>query len=80
MKPTTPRLSNTQLEILKTFRHELTEEDLEKFRKNIANFFAEILMDEAGKVWEDQERDEEKVQEVLHTKMRKRSNQPEWLL
>ena len=77
MESATPRLSNTQREILKVFRHELTEEDLTKFRKNIADFFAEILMDEADKVWEEQGWDEEKVQEMLHTKMRRRSNQPE---
>ena len=77
MEPTASGLSNTQREILKTFRHELTEEDLNKFRKNIADFFAEILMDEANKVWEEQGWDEEKVQELLHTKMRRRGNQPE---
>ena len=73
MEPTASSgLSNTQREILKTFRHELTEEDLDKFRKNIADFFAEILMDEADKVWEEQGWDEEKVQEMLHMKMRRR--------
>ena len=73
MEPTTSGLSNTQREILKTFRHELTEEDLKKFRKNIADFFAEILMDEADKAWEEQEWNEGKVQEMLHTKMRRQS-------
>lgn len=77
MKPNMPGLSNTQREILKTFRNELTEEDLEKFRKNIADFFAEILMDEADKVWDEQGWDEQKVQGMLRTKMRRRSNQPE---
>ena len=70
MEFTTPRLSNTQREILKVFRHELTEEDLVKFRKNIADFFAKILMNEADKVWE-QEWNEDKVQQILHTKMRR---------
>ena len=68
MKSTASGLSNAQREILKTFRHELTEEDLAKFRKNIADFFAEILMDEADKVWEEQGCDKEKVQEMLHAK------------
>ncbi len=67
MKSTTPRLSNTQREILKVFRHELTEEDLVKFRKTIADFFAKILMNEADKVWE-QEWNEDKVQQMQHTK------------
>lgn len=52
MEANTRKLTNTQLEILKTFQHELNEEDLKRFCKNIANFFAEILMDEADKVWE----------------------------
>ena len=68
MEAKTPGLSNAQREIVKAFRHELTEEDLKKFRKNIADFFAEILMDEADNVWEDQAWDEKKVQEMLTTK------------
>ncbi len=70
MEPKSQKLSNTQIEIVKAFRHQLTEEDLKKFRKSIANFFAEILMDEADKVWEDQSWNEERLQEMLNTKMR----------
>ena len=66
-------LSNAQLEILKAFRHNLSEEDLKMFRKHIAVFFAEKLMDEADKVWEKEGWNEEKVQEMLHTKMRRRT-------
>ena len=65
-------LSKTQREILKAFRHNLSEEDLKNFRHHIAIFFAEKLMDEADKVWEKEEWSEEKVQELLHTKMRRR--------
>ena len=75
MNATNQRLSNTQLEILKAFRHELSEEDLQKFRKNIAVFFAEILMDEADRVWDEQQWDEEKVQKMLHTKLRRSGKQ-----
>lgn len=71
MDATEQRLSNTQLEILKAFRHELSEEDLRRFRKNIADFFADILMDEADRVWDEQGWNDQKVQEMLHTKMRK---------
>ena len=77
MEPKSQKLSNTQIEILKAFRHELPEEDLKKFRKNIANFFAEILMDEADKVWEDQGWNAEKMQEMLNTKMRTGRNKQE---
>jgi hypothetical protein len=60
MESNAQKLSNTQLEIIKAFRHELSEDDLKKFRKTIANFFAEILMDEADKVWESNEKTKEK--------------------
>lgn len=70
MEPNSSKLSNAQIEIVKAFRHDMTEEDLKKFRKIIANFFAEILMDEADKVWDEEGWDEEKIQELLNTKMR----------
>lgn len=44
-------LSNSQLEILKTFRYDLNEQDLKKFRKTLVRFFAKIVMDEADEVW-----------------------------
>ncbi|MFP4091014.1 MAG: hypothetical protein ACLFT3_11970 [Cyclobacteriaceae bacterium] len=62
---------------MKAFRHELSVENLTKFRKNIADFFAEILMDEADKVWEDQAWNEEKLQQMLNTKMRTARNKRE---
>jgi predicted sulfurtransferase len=65
-------LSNSQLEILKTFRYDLNEKDLKKFRKMLVRFFAEIVMDEADEVWDKEEWDEAKVEEMLNTKMRKR--------
>ena len=72
MKGQIQNLSNTQLEILKAFRHDLSQSDLNKFRKMLTLFFAEIAMDEADKVWEEEKWDEKKVQEMLNTKMRKR--------
>lgn len=61
METANQRLSNTQLEILKAFRHQLTEEDLQKFRKSVAEFFAEILMDEVDRAWEEQGWDEKNI-------------------
>ena len=74
MDATEQRLSNTQLEILKAFRHELSEEDLRRFRKNIADFFADILMNEADRVWDEQGWNDQKVQEVLHKEMSSRKH------
>ena len=47
-----PSLSNVQLEILKAFSHHLSERDLIEFRKALALFFAQRLMEQADAVWE----------------------------
>ena len=64
--------SNTQLELLKTFSHQLSENELKELRKLLAYFFANRLMKEADKVWEEQNWSDEKVDELLNTKLRKR--------
>lgn len=65
-------LTNTQLEILKVFRHNLDEKDLKNFKKVLTHFFAKILMDEADHVWEEEKWNDKKVDELLNTKLRKR--------
>ncbi len=64
--------TNTQLEIIKTFRHDLSEEDLGRLRQNLSDFFANIFMDEADKVWEREKWDEQKIEEILNTKLRRK--------
>lgn len=66
------RLSNVQLEILKAFSHQLSESDLIAFRKTLALFFAERLMQQADKVWEDKQWNDAEVDKMLVTKMRKK--------
>jgi len=61
--------TNTQLEIIKTFRHDLSEADLKRLRQNLSEFFANIFMDEADKGW-----DETKMEELLNTKLRCRKS------
>lgn len=68
-------LTNAQLEILKSFRYQLGDEDLKRLKKNLALFFLDIAMDEADKVWDEENWDETKVEKMLETKMRRRTNQ-----
>ncbi len=60
-------LSNVQLEILKSFSHHLSERDLVEFRKVLALFFAERLMEQADAVWKDKNWDNETVDKMLVT-------------
>lgn len=66
-------LTNSQLEILKAFSHQLNEEDLKRLRKTLLDFFAKIVIEEANKVWEKEKWSEQKVQDLLNTKLRKRN-------
>jgi hypothetical protein len=64
-------LSNVQLELLKTFSHQLSENDLVELRKMLALFFAQRLIKEADKVWNEKNWTNEDVNTMLVTKMRK---------
>ena len=64
-------LTNVQLELLKTFSYQLSNEDIIEFKKNIAAFFSNKLIKEANKVWDEKKFDESKVEELLNTKLRK---------
>ncbi len=64
-------LSNVQLELLKTFSHQLSENDLVELRKMLALFFAQRLIKEADKVWNEKKWTNEEVDAMLVTKMRK---------
>jgi hypothetical protein len=63
--------TNVQLELLKTFSHQLPESDLIDLKKTLALFFAERLVKQADKVWEDKNWNDQIVDEMLLTKMRK---------
>lgn len=70
----TPPLTNTQLELLKAFSRDLSEQDLSRLRQVLADFFAGIAVEEADRAWDAQHWDEEKVQILLNTKLRKSSS------
>lgn len=60
-------LSNVQLEILKAFSHDLTDEELKDFRDTIAEYFANRAIKSANKVWEEKGWTDEDVDRMLNT-------------
>ncbi len=63
--------TNVQLELLKTFSHQLPEKELSELRKVLAVFFAEHLVKQADAVWEEKKWTNKEVDKLLTTKMRK---------
>ena len=63
--------TNVQLELLKTFSHQLPESDLIDLKNTLALFFAKRLIIQADTVWEEKNWNDKNVDEMLHTKMRK---------
>lgn len=63
--------TNVQLELLKTFSHNLPENDLLDLKKTLATFFANKLVSQADMVWNEQKWNDEKVVSLIETKMRK---------
>ncbi|AEE52787.1 hypothetical protein [Haliscomenobacter hydrossis] len=67
-------LSNVQLELLKTFSHQLSESEILELRKILAQFFAQRAIQLANEAWDKKEWTDEDVDRMLETKMRKKSN------
>lgn len=65
-------LTNVQLELLKTFSHQLSDNELVELRKILADFFAQRLIQQADKVWIEKNWTDQDVDKMLHTKMRKK--------
>lgn len=63
-------LSNLQLELLKAFSHQLSEQDLLQVRALLAAFFAKKSIETANKVWDEEGWTPEKVDQLLHSKLR----------
>ncbi len=64
-------LTNAQLEILKTFSHELDENGLIELRKTLAEFFAKRTTEAANKAWDEKGWTDQDVDRLLNTKLRK---------
>jgi hypothetical protein len=65
-------LTNAQLELLKTFSHNLSENDLLELRKLLANFFAQKLTQQADKTWDEENWSDEEIDTLLNAKLRKK--------
>ncbi|KAF2511324.1 hypothetical protein [Flavobacterium foetidum] len=63
--------TNVQLELLKTFSHQLSEKDLIDLKQTLALFFSERLINQADKIWDDKKWDDKTVDDMLTKKMRK---------
>jgi hypothetical protein len=63
-------LSNLQLELLKTFSHNLSDQDLLQVKTLLAAFFAEKSIESANKVWDEEGWNPDKVDQLLNTKLR----------
>ena len=64
-------LTNVQLELLKTFSYDLSNNDIIEFKKNLADFFAKRLIKNADIFWDEESFNSNKVDEILNTKLRK---------
>ncbi len=62
--------SNTQLELLKAFSHNLSESELSELRKVLTQFFAQRAIKEANRIWDEKGWTEADVECILQTKMR----------
>lgn len=67
-------LTNVQLELLKTFSHQLSETDISELRRVLALFFAQRAIKQANNMWDEKGWTNEDVDRMLETKMRKKNN------
>ena len=70
---TSPRFSNMQLELLRLYSRNLSDEELGEIKQLLARYFAEKLSRRADQVWEEKGWTNETMEEFLHTKMRSKS-------
>lgn len=63
--------NNAQLELLKVFSHNLSENELLALKKLIANFFAEKLINQADKKWDEMQWSDADMDQILEQKLRK---------
>ena len=69
--PKSSNFSNLQLELLKAFSHNLSEQDLIELRKRLAQFFSDRLIDQADKTWDQKKWNDSTIEDFLKTKLRR---------
>lgn len=73
MQPTASQpFSNLQLELLKVFSVSLSDEELLEVRRVLMQHFGQKATEAANQVWDEQGWTDEKVDELLNTKLRAR--------
>ena len=65
MDTSSPPLSNVQLELLKVFAYQVSDEDLLELKDTLANFFAKKAIQSANEAWDKQGWDNQKVDQLL---------------
>lgn len=65
-----PPLTNLQLELLKLYKAELSDEELKEVSQLLADYLTKRAVKLADEAWDEQQWDEKKLQELLQTKMR----------
>ena len=64
------QLTNLQLELLKTFRYELTETQLAEIREILADYFARKATSEMDKFWDENNWNDEVVEKLSQEHLR----------
>ena len=59
-------LTNLQLELLKLYSFDLTDEELKDIKKIMAYYFANKTMNEADKIWDDKKYSNEMMNVILN--------------
>lgn len=70
METLSPSLTQGQLALLKIMSRPLSEEDLREIKSLIVQYFANKLTRLADEVWENNQWDEAKEDEIIHTHLR----------
>ncbi|NBC06087.1 MAG: hypothetical protein GVY26_02735 [Bacteroidetes bacterium] len=64
------RLTNLQIELLEVFKYELSEEQIKEIRSLLVNYFADKVTSDIGKLFEENNWGEEKIEEWSKEHMR----------
>jgi len=68
--PIAQPFSKAQLELLQLFSFDIPEEQYDVLKKILLRFKAEVLMDKADRIWDEQGWTDEDIRRMLQTKMR----------
>jgi hypothetical protein len=66
MTITSNKLTNTQLEILKTFAYDIQEEELQDLKKVLIKFFADRIRAKTGRIWQEKGYTDQTMQDWLN--------------